>query len=108
MIAVDHRDDELPEVLTEQMVDAGLAPQISVLQAIVAEFVRARADTGTKAVPVTEQWPLKSSLPIGANYEVARRACERGELGRKVGRLWFVTSEEMQRWLAHKGTRRGP
>jgi len=113
MIAVDHRDDALPEPIAEQMEAAGLAPEVAVLQKIIAEFAEARARAGhaenadnVHVLPQGELFPLKGLLPIGLNYEVARRAAVARALGAvPIGGRWFVSKEELERWIARKGKR---
>ena len=56
------------------------------------------------AEPIVEMWPLKGLLPTHIGYEVARRACERGELvAKKPGGRWFCTEAAMATWIASTG-----
>jgi predicted site-specific integrase-resolvase len=57
------------------------------------------------AEPIVEMWPLKAMLPVGISYETARRHAEAGTLrgAAKVGGRWFVSREDLRRWLASTG-----
>jgi hypothetical protein len=106
VIAVDH-DDDLPAPIAEQMEAAGLAPEIAVLQDVIAAFVRARAAPKARPslVPAfTEQWPLKALLPSHVSYEVARRAAVKGTLRADLtGKRWFSTKPDVDSWIAATG-----
>jgi hypothetical protein len=106
MAAIDHDRDELPAPIADALVDVGVKPEIATLLRIISDFAQnrdARIGGNASNLPRVEQWPLKSALPSNISYEVARKACERGELGQKIGGRWFMSSQELARWIAQTG-----
>lgn len=100
-------DPPLPLEIAERMESAGFSPQVETLMQIITDYRRLQAEARAKAERVTEieeMWPLKGLVPIGVEYEQARRAAERGHLvASKVGGRWFCTEAEMARWVAATG-----
>jgi hypothetical protein len=102
-------DQPLPPEIAERMESVGFSPQVETLMQIITDYRRLQAEARAKAERVTEageMWPLKGLVPIGVEYEQARRAAERGHLvARKVGGRWFCTKPAMARWVAATGRR---
>jgi hypothetical protein len=102
-------DPPLPPEIADRMESAGFSPKIATLMEIIENFARLQAEARAKAERVTEaeeMWPLKGLVPIGVEYEQARRAAERGHLvASKVGGRWFCTEAEMACWVAATGRR---
>jgi hypothetical protein len=88
---------------------AGLKPELGVLLDLIGNFPRIQAEAAAKidrGDAVEQCWPLKGLLPSDVGYEVARRACEGGDLvAQKIGGRWFAAKAEVASWLA--ATRRG-
>jgi hypothetical protein len=97
-------DPPLPPEIAERMESAGFLPKIATLMEIITDYPRLQAEARAKAERVTEaeeMWPLKGLVPIGLEYEQARRAAERGLLvAEKIGGRWFCTKPSMTRWVA--------
>jgi hypothetical protein len=97
-------DHLLPPEIAERMESAGFSPQVETLMQIITDYRRLQAEAHAKAERVTEteeMWPLKGLVPMGVEYEHARRAAERGLLvAEKIGGRWFCTKPSMARWVA--------
>jgi hypothetical protein len=100
-------DPSLPPEIAEWMESAGFSPRVETLMKIITDYRRLQAEARAKAERVTEAeevWPLKGLVPIGVEYEQARRAAERGLLvAEKIGGRWFCTKPMMARWVAATG-----
>jgi hypothetical protein len=98
---------ELPQEIAREMANVGLAPEVAVLQKIIAEFARARAapKVGPALEPtLIEQFPLKGLLPTHVSYQTGRRQAEAGTLrATKIGGRWFATRADVESWLAATG-----
>lgn len=74
-------DQPLPPEIADQMESAGFSPQVETLMEIITDYRRLQTEARAKVERVTEaeeMWPLKGLVPIGVEYEQARRAAERG------------------------------
>ena len=102
-------DPPLPPEIADRMESAGFSPQAETLMQIITDYPRLQAEARVEAERISkaeEMWPLKGLVPIGVEYERARRAAERGHLvATKVGGRWFCTEAEMACWVAATGRR---
>jgi hypothetical protein len=102
-------DPPLPPEIADRMESAGFSPRVETLMQIITDYPRLQAEARAKTERVTEaeeMWPLKGLVPMGVEYERARRAAERGHLiAEKIGGRWFCTKPGMARWVAATGRR---
>jgi hypothetical protein len=103
--------NDLPVEIIDALESVGLAPEVSALMRLIADFQSTKAHQlappgEPQQSAANDLWPLKAITPLGTSYESARRAVIAGRLkAQQIGGRWFCTKTEMQRWSVT--TRRG-
>jgi len=100
---------DLPVEIADAMEAAGHPPKLATLMEIIVEFQRMKAVIAKSSEePAEVKRPLMKLLPVGIEYERARRAAERGELeAEKPFGRWLSTERAISRWLAIIGYVKG-
>jgi hypothetical protein len=99
-------DPDLPPEIASAMEAAGHSPKLATLMNIIVEFQRLKEATAkaSDAEPTADKQPLMKLLPVGVEYERARRAAGRGDLeAEKPSGRWLSTERAVARWLAMIG-----
>jgi hypothetical protein len=97
MMAEEPDDVLSPEQIAAELQDAGIAPTLPNLKALIAN-ARAHEHENRR------QWPLLALVPKHVNAEVVRRAADQGLLvAERIGGRWFGTVPDTEAWLRRTG-----